>query len=269
MYPLLIALAAVVAVATALRSTWSPCGVSMLSTIVPLTERGRGHRWGASATWFVLGSTLGGLTLGLLVAPLAAGIAALDLSLTTALGIAAALAAVAVASDLGVGGFRLPGHTRQVNEDWLGVYRPWVYAGGFGWQIGVGLATYTVTAGVYLTMALAALTGSPALAVVLGALFGLTRGLMVLLGARLDAPDRLRAFHRRFEELREPSRRTMIAVQAVVATVAAGAAWGPLVGVLVGGGLAVVTVAALVTRPARPETLAPGGVRTPVTLRTG
>jgi hypothetical protein len=264
--PLLVTLAAIVAIAAALRSTWSPCGVSMLSTIVPLTERGRGHRWGASALWFILGSTLGGLTLGLLVAPLAAGIGALDLTSTTTLGVAALLAVVAVASDLGVGGFRVPGHTRQVNEDWLGVYRPWVYAGGFGWQIGVGLATYTVTAGVYLTMAFAALTGSPLWAVGLGTVFGLTRGLMVLLGARLDAPDRLRAFHRRFEELREPSRRAMVAVQAVVAAVAAGAAWGPLTGVLVGATLAAGIVASLVKLPARAETLPRPGLRTPVAL---
>ena len=96
--------------------------------------------------------------------------------------------------------------------------------------------------------------------------FGLARGLMVLLGARLDAPDRLRAFHRRFEELREPSRRAMVAVEAVVAAVAAGAAWGPLIGVLVGAGLAVGTVASLVRLPARAETLPRAGHRTPVAL---
>jgi len=106
----------------------------------------------------------------------------------------------------------------------------------------------------------------PLVAVALGTIFGLTRGLMVLLGARLDAPDRLRAFHRRFEELREPSRRAMIAVQAVVASVAAGAAWGPLIGMLVGAGLAAGIAASLVRLPARSETLPRAGLRTPVTL---
>ncbi len=47
--------AVVVAVAAAGRSTWSPCGLSMLSTITPLGERARGHRWGATAAWFVAG----------------------------------------------------------------------------------------------------------------------------------------------------------------------------------------------------------------------
>ena len=60
----LVILAAVVAVAAAVRSTWSPCGQSMLSTITPLAERTRGHRFGVTATWFVVGATVGGVTLG-------------------------------------------------------------------------------------------------------------------------------------------------------------------------------------------------------------
>jgi hypothetical protein len=48
----------VVAVAAAIRSTWSPCGLSMLSTITPIAERGRNHRYYSTATWFVLGAVL-------------------------------------------------------------------------------------------------------------------------------------------------------------------------------------------------------------------
>ena len=64
MTALLVTLAAVVAVAAAIRSTWSPCGLSMLSTITPLGESGRRNRWAVTATWFVGGATLGGATLG-------------------------------------------------------------------------------------------------------------------------------------------------------------------------------------------------------------
>ena len=60
MSPVLIVGAAVTVVVAAVRSTWSPCGWSMLSTITPLTERGRGHRFGATASWFVGGAVLGG-----------------------------------------------------------------------------------------------------------------------------------------------------------------------------------------------------------------
>jgi hypothetical protein len=70
---LLVTLAALTAVAAAARSTWSPCGLSMLSTITPMAERSRGRRWGLTALWFVLGAVLGGATLGLLAAAGAAG----------------------------------------------------------------------------------------------------------------------------------------------------------------------------------------------------
>jgi len=56
-----VCIAAAVAVVAAVRSTWSPCGLSMLATITPLAERARGHRYGVTVTWFVLGSVLGGL----------------------------------------------------------------------------------------------------------------------------------------------------------------------------------------------------------------
>ena len=164
MTALLVVLASVVAGAAAIRSTWSPCGLSMLSTITPIGERGRNHRYASTAAWFILGATLGGATLGLGAAVLAAGVGALDLSPEAALGATAVLAAVTIASDLNVGGFRLPSHTRQVNESWLDEFRSWVYGGGFGWQIGVGLATYVTTAAVYLMIAMAALTGDPLVA---------------------------------------------------------------------------------------------------------
>ena len=45
--------ASVVAVAAAVRSTWSPCGLSMLSTITPFGERAKGHSYRATAAWFV------------------------------------------------------------------------------------------------------------------------------------------------------------------------------------------------------------------------
>lgn len=250
MTALLIALASVLAVAAAVRSTWSPCGLSMLSTITPIGERGRNHRWASTAAWFIAGAVLGGATLALGAAGLAAAVAALDLSGTVRVGIVAALAAVTLASDLNLGGFRLPSHTRQVNEVWLDQYRSWVYGGGFGWQIGVGLATYVTTSAVYLMVAVAALTASPlaASAVVTG--FGLVRGLAVLLGGRLTSPDRLMALHRRLAELLPTAQRGIVLVQAAVLAVAAGAAWGPVPAV----GLGALGVAVTAARRPRPAT---------------
>ena len=198
----LVAGAALLAVAVAVRSTWSPCGLSMLSTVTPLAERARGHRFAATAAWFVVGAIAGGATLGAGAALLAFGMAAVDLSSDVTVALAALAATVAFAADLRLFGFRLPMHTRQVDEVWLGKYRPWVYGVGFGWQIGVGLATYIMTAGVYLLIVLAALSASPTAAFLLALGFGTVRGLAVLLGARITGPNELFAFHRRFDARR-------------------------------------------------------------------
>ena len=247
---LLIALAAVVAVSAAVRSTWSPCGLSMLSTITPMAERSRGRNWYTTAAWFVVGAVLGGATLGLLAAALAALVGLLSLTTTVALVSAAVLAVVGVGLDMGLLGTEMPHHRRQVDEVWLDQYRSWVYGAGFGWQIGTGLATYIMTAAVYLTVGLAALTGRPLVAFGLCVLFGLTRGLAIFLGVRLTDPERLRVFHRRFEAAGPTVKWTVIGVQAAVAIVAT-AAVSPLAGaaiaLLLGG--ATFALRARVPRP--------------------
>ena len=194
----LVLAASILAIAAAVRSTWSPCGLSMLATMTPLAEQGRGHRYRTTAAWFVAGSVLGGASLGLIVAGLASAVGALGAS-STQLGTVAVIAgALTVAADARIGGFRLPVHRRQVNERWLDQFRPWVYGAGFGWQIGCGLATYIKTCAVYLTIVLLALTGSPTAAVLVCTLFGFVRGLAVLLGRDITSPEALADFHRRF-----------------------------------------------------------------------
>ncbi len=186
------------AVVAAVRSTWSPCGLSMLATITPLAEHGRGHRYPTTASWFVLGSVLGGASFGAVMALLAAAVGALSPSGTELAVVAVVAGAVTAAADARIGGFRLPVHHRQVNERWLDQFRPWVYGAGFGWQIGTGLATYIKTCAVYLLIVLAALTGSPEVALLVGIVFGLVRGLAVLLGRHITSTSALADFHRRF-----------------------------------------------------------------------
>ncbi len=196
---IVLALAAVlVALAAAVRSTWSPCGLSMLATITPLAEQGRGHRYRTTAAWFVVGSVIGGATLGLVTALFAVGVAAAHASTSVLAAVAAVASVAALAADARIGGFRLPVHHRQVNERWLDQFRSWVYGAGFGWQIGAGVATYIKTCAVYLMVVLAALTGSPTTAVVVGVVFGLVRGLAVFLGRQITSTATLAAFHRRF-----------------------------------------------------------------------
>src|SRR5687767_3540388 len=180
---MLVVLAVVVAIAAATRSTWSPCGQSMLSQINPIAEAGRRQRYRRTVGWFVTGALVGGLTLGGLSAGLAATVDATGLGHRSALAIAAVASFAAALVDARVLGFGPPFIRRQVNEDWLSRYRPWVYGGGFGWQIGVGVTTYVMTAAVALTIVFAILSASPWVAFAIGVAFGLARGLTVLLSA--------------------------------------------------------------------------------------
>src|SRR4029078_6659887 len=65
-----------VALAAAARSTWSPCGLSMLSQITPGAEAGRSQPFSRTARWFIAGATLGGLMLGGAIAGVAVALAA-------------------------------------------------------------------------------------------------------------------------------------------------------------------------------------------------
>lgn len=233
MTTLITVLALVMAVGAGARSTWSPCGRSMFSTITPIGEQARGTKFATSATWFVIGGVAGGATLGGALALVAVGIGALHLTAGTVGVVACVAALVAAASDSRIAGVQIPIHRRQVNEVWLDRFRPWVYGAGFGWQIGSGLVTYIMTAAVYLVAVLAVLTGNPWTALGVGVLFGTVRGLAVLLGRVITTPARLASFHRRFAELEPLSRRVIVGMEVVVASVVAGALWLPAAAVVV------------------------------------
>src|SRR5215470_9365884 len=228
MEPAILGLGLVVAAAAAVRSTWSPCGQSMLSQITPIGEASRGYRYRATARWYVLGALAGGATLGAAMALLAVVVRALD-ARSSVLLVAAGFAAFAGAVvDSGVLGFGPPFLLRQVNELWLGKYRAWLYGTGFGWQIGAGVVTYIMTAAVFVTIALGALTAGPVTALVVGVAFGLVRGLAVYLTARVRSTADLYELHRRFDALGEPVRRAVIGVQLAVGVVALGLGGGAL-----------------------------------------
>jgi len=145
--------------------------------------------------------------LGALTALLAVGVAAIGPTTATAVALGAGGALVAASLDLGAFGLAPPYLRRQVNEIWLSTSRGWLYGVGFGWQIGVSVTTYIMTAAVFLTIALAALTAdlfvafAIAIAIAIATLFGCIRGLGVLLARSIDSPAELAAFHRRFHDL--------------------------------------------------------------------
>ena len=193
----------------------------MLASINPLGERARERRWGVTVAAYLLGSTTAAVLLGGLL-----GTVGHALSLgpgPTAL-LVVALTALALAADLGLGGLRLPTVHRQVDKDWLGRYRGWVVGAGFGVQLGLGVVTIVNTAGVYLMLALALLTGSAAAGALVGGAFGLVRALVILVVARVRRPDQLRVALRRVNAWRPLSERVGLAVQALVLVAASAVA---------------------------------------------
>jgi hypothetical protein len=193
----------------------------MLSQLTPLAEAGRGQKYTRTAAWFVAGAVAGGLTLGGPMALGAMAVGAVGLAAPTAVALTALAAVAAAAVDARMFGFGPPWVCRQVNEAWLSHFRSWVYAGGFGWQIGAGVTTYVMTAAVPLMIVLGALSGSPVVALLIGVLFGALRGSAVLLGRSIRTPDALFAAHRRFDAWTAPVRDVVTAVELAVATVAA------------------------------------------------
>ncbi|MEX1133648.1 MAG: hypothetical protein WED83_02255, partial [Acidimicrobiia bacterium] len=100
----------------------------------------------------------------------------------SAIWIAGGLALVAGALDLSP--LRPWTPRRQVNENWIGRYRGWVYGAGFGLQLGVGFAVFVMSWGYWAMLAITFVSGSAAIGALLGATFGVGRGLLLLLSRR-------------------------------------------------------------------------------------
>ncbi|HEU5008932.1 MAG TPA: hypothetical protein VFT67_18340 [Jatrophihabitantaceae bacterium] len=236
-----------VAVVAAVRGLWSPCGLSMVSALNPMAERGRGHRYWLTATWYLLGAVAGGSVLGAGCALLAAGISAAGLGPQLRALVATAAALACWLSDGTVTRWSLPVHPRQVNERWIGRYRRWIYAAGFGAQIGTGFATYVMSAAVYLAAALGVLTGNAVLAFAVGVTFGAVRGLGLLCGALARTPDRLRRVLGRLAATADASLLACVGAEGAAAALALWGAGGPA-GPLLAAGLAVALAAVTAAR---------------------
>lgn len=186
----------------------------MLSSIHPLGERAKNNRFGLTAALFALGAVAGGATTGALVGLVGLGVDAL---LSTEVAVALAGVVVLGASLAEWRGIGLPCLHRQVDEEWLTRYRRWVYATGFGFQLGAGVMTYITSAGVYAALGTALLVGHPAGSVAIMAAFGATRGLSLASARSIDSPERLRTFHQRLHATAPAAQRAAWITLAVVA----------------------------------------------------
>ena len=188
----------------------------MLGSITPLGERSRGRRWGITVTAFALAATAAGAGLGAVLGALG-GLVGLSAAART--GLLAAAVAVAVAVDL-LPGVRAPGPRRQVNEAWLRRYRGWVYGGGFGIQLGLGVTTIVSTAAVYATGAAAFLAGSGAAGALVGGAFGTARAATLLAAGGVDDPGALATLDRRLVAWERPARVAALVAEAALVALA-------------------------------------------------
>jgi len=170
----------------------------MLTSIHPLGERARHNRWALTVGAFVTAAVGTGVLLGGILGWIGHLIPGEAWRWPVAAGV---VAAAGVADLIRL---RPPGPRRQVNEDWIGTYRGWVYRGGFGAQLGAGLATYVVTWGVWAMFALMVAVGNPFGGALIGAAFGLGRSVFPLAAGRIDRPSRLTDFSRRMASLAAP-----------------------------------------------------------------
>ncbi|WP_436794400.1 hypothetical protein [Actinospongicola halichondriae] len=189
----------------------------MLSSIHPLGERAKDNRFAVTATLFVVGCVLGGITTGAVAALVGLAVGALVSSNAAVVLVSVLVAAAAVVEGRGIS---LPCLHRQVDEAWLDRYRGWVYGVGFGFQLGAGVLTYITSAGVYAAIGAAVLVGHPLGAVAIMGLFGLVRGLSLVPARSITSPEQLRSFFRRLHATAPTAQRVSCLTLAVVAIAA-------------------------------------------------
>ncbi len=173
----------------------------MLASITPLGERSRGSSWNVTATAFAIGAVAGGGLIGAALAAIGSLLPGAEDARSVAL---AAILAVALLFDLTPLRRHLPSIRRQVNEDWLGRYRSWVYGFAFGAQLGTGVTTIVTTAMVYAALACALLCPSVIAGALVGVCFGAVRGLSLLPARQARDPASLVLLHRRVGRLERP-----------------------------------------------------------------
>jgi hypothetical protein len=192
----------------------------MLASITPLGERSRGFSWRVTASWFAaaaLGAgAMAGAALGAIGSLLPGGSAWRG-------GVALAGLALVLLFDATPLRRRLPSSRRQVNEDWLGRYRGWVYGAGFGAQLGLGVVTIVTSPAVYATFLLAFLAPGASGGALIGAVFGGVRALSLLPARVAVDPGSLAALHRRLAAVRAPVTRALLLVEAVALAAGIGA----------------------------------------------
>ena len=186
----------------------------MLTSIHPLGERARQQSFRVTVASYLLGALAGGLAIG------AVGGAVGSLLPLEGWRPLAAAGVALVGAALDLTGRRPPSVHRQVDENWLGRYRGWVYGLGFGLQLGAGVVTIVTAAAVYVTVALTVLVGSVPMGALIGAVFGVSRGVAILPSRKIEDHESLRVMMRGMQAGVGPATRYAVAAQLLVVVVA-------------------------------------------------
>ena len=186
----------------------------MLTSIHPLGERARNQSYWVTVAWYLFGSLAGGILVGAVGGGIGSWLPAGEWRL-------AAVVVVGLAgATLDLLGRRPPSVHRQVDENWLSRYRGWVYGLGFGLQLGTGVVTIVTTAAVYATVAMTVLIGSVGIGALIGGLFALARGAVVLSARHETNHETLRSRMRHLQSRLPRARIAVVAAQVLVATLA-------------------------------------------------
>jgi hypothetical protein len=191
----------------------------MLASITPLGERSKGFSWSVTVTWFALGAVLAGASMGFTVGAIGSLLPAGAGWRTLAL--AAILVAMVLVDATGLAK-RVPTSRRQVNEDWLGRYRGWVYGVGFGAQLGTGVVTVVTSAAIYAMLAVELLSSSPVIGAAVGGAFGAVRAASLLPARVASDQDGLMMLHRRLTRVESAVRRGLLLPEFVAVMIVLG-----------------------------------------------
>lgn len=190
----------------------------MLGSMNPLVQRARNGRWWVTVGTYIVSSIAGGALIGLAFASIGHEVrsASGQPDSQVALALLACLGLVGAMVDLGPWRIRLPTMMRQVDEAWRYRYRNWVYATGYGFQLGFGITTIVTTTAVYTTLAATFLVGSWELGALMGAWFGLTRSISVLSVVGVQNSAQFDEIEVRLGRWNRPSRMMTIAGQTIL-----------------------------------------------------
>ncbi len=154
----------------------------MIFVIVPRGTTASDTRfWLLRSVIYILGSVLGGISVGLLLSALGGPLHGLFQSNIVAGLILGGFALLYAAHELGWLRLPAPQSNWQVPNSW-GVNRPIVGTFFYGYMLGAGVFTFIPYASFYVLLAWYLLAGNLAVGLLLGTLYGFARGVFVLTG---------------------------------------------------------------------------------------